>query len=149
MTKLSLNKAATYAGKAKADILKALKSDDINKKLSGEKNEKGHWEIDTAELDRLFGKPDATPEVTSSKNRSATPHISNENNPLQVEVATLREQLKSAGVEKGYLEEKIEELRTRAARAEAKEDEARRLLTDQRQSAPEPRKRRFFGLLAG
>ena len=143
MTKLSLNKASAYAGKAKADILKALKSNDPEKKLSGEKNAKNHWEIDTSELDRVFGVKDTTPVQTGSKNGSATSEISNQNNLLAVEVATLREQLNSATTEKGYLEEQIEALRERAKRAERKEDELQRLLP-----APEP-KRRFFGLLAG
>lgn len=149
MTKLSLNKAATYAGKAKVDILKALKSNEPSKKLSGQKNERGHWEIEQSELDRFFGKKEVTPVPTGSKNGLATPVSVSENNALQVEVAMLREQLKSAGIEKGYLEEKINDLSARAERAEAKEDEARKLLTHQTQSTPEPRKRRFFGLLAG
>ena len=40
MAKLSLNKAAKEAGVAKSTILQALNS----KRMSAEKNEKGHWE---------------------------------------------------------------------------------------------------------
>ena len=69
MAKLSLNKAAAYAGKAKADILKALKSEEPTKKLSGDKNDKGHWEIETSELDRFFGKRVEEPVETDALNR--------------------------------------------------------------------------------
>ena len=130
MAKLSLNKAAAYSGKAKADILKALKSEDPLKKLSGAKNEKGHWEIDTAELDRVFGKKSTEIATTGNElvsttnsNRSATPENSSATSNLEVEVATLREQLRSAEKEKGYLNQKIEDLKERAERAEKKEDE--------------------------
>lgn len=135
MAKLSLNKAAAYSGKAKADILKALKSDDPLKKLSGEKNEKGHWEIDKSELDRLFGKKSTEIAtrgndlvLTSDPNRSATPKTSSATSALEIEVNTLREKLRSADTEKEYLNEKIEDLRQRAERAEQKEDELRALL---------------------
>lgn len=128
MAKLSLNKAAAYAGKAKADILKALKSDDPLKKLSGEKNEKGHWEIDASELDRFFGVKSTTTDETGGKNRFATLEKANHTSDLEVEVATLREQLNSAGTEKGYLLDQIEALKERAERAERNEDALRKLL---------------------
>jgi len=122
MAKLSLNKAAAYAGKAKADILKALNADDYSKKLSGEKNAKGHWEIDEAELDRVFGKKVLTPDQTASKNGSATPNKTSETSSLEIEVAVLREKLNSADTEKGHLLKEIDALKARAERAEAKED---------------------------
>ena len=64
------------------------------------------------------------------------PHKNNENNTLSVEVATLREQLRSAETEKGYLNDKIEDLRARAERAEKKEDDLQRLLPAPDQDAP-------------
>lgn len=128
MAKLSLNKAASYAGKAKADILKALKSNDPNKKLSGDKNNKGHWEIEESELDRVFGKKDATQLQTGSENGSATPNKPQNTSVLEVEVAVLREKLNSADTEKGHLLKEIEALKVRAERAEEKEDTFTRLL---------------------
>lgn len=142
MTKLSANRAAKEAGVAKKTLLEALTSG----RMSAGKNDKGHWEIDPAELFRVFPK-------TSGAGESGTvphpPKKTSENNDLLIEVATLREQLKSAEKEKDYLSEKIEDLKARAERAEDKEDELRRLLP-----APPPRQsetpsRRFFGLLKG
>jgi len=137
MTKLSANRAAKEAGVAKKTLLEAMTSG----RLSAGKNDKGHWEIDPAELFRVFPKTGGAGEA---KTVSHPPQKTSENNPLEVEVATLREQLKSAETEKGYLNEKIEDLRARAERAEKKEDELQRLLP-----APASKPRRFFGLLKG
>ena len=51
--KLTLNQSAKEAGKAKKTLLDALK----NGRLSGVKNKKGQWEIETSELFRVFPKP--------------------------------------------------------------------------------------------
>lgn len=142
MTKLSANRAAKEAGVAKKTLLEALTSG----RLSAEKNDKGHWQIDPAELFRVFPKTSGAGGVETV---SHPPEKTNENSPLSVEVATLREQLKSAETEKGYLNEKIEDLRARAERAEQKEDELRRLLPAPPQSQPVTPPRRFFGLLKG
>ena len=90
MAKLSLNKAAIYASVAKSTILEALKSNDLDRKLSGEKNAKGHWQIDTSELDRVFpksgsdqlGEPVIDPLSTTEKTSGA--------NALSVEVKLLQ-----------------------------------------------------------
>lgn len=136
MTKLSLNQAAKHAGVAKKTLLERLHNQDLNKKLSGEKNERGHWQIDVSELDRVFGKPDKEPlQETVSPPLSKTTKTS-PNSDLQIEVATLREQLRSADTEKSYLAQQIEDLKERAERAERKEDEARALLTAAAHTAP-------------
>ena len=129
MTKLSANRAAKEAGVAKKTLLEA-----INKgRMSADKNDKGHWEIDPAELFRCFPKQGETapPEPKATHHQKTT-----ENSPIAVEVATLREQLRSAETEKGYLVQQIEDLRERAERAERKEDEARALLTATAAEAP-------------
>lgn len=150
MTKLSLNKAAAYAGKAKADILKALKSNDPLKKLSGEKNEKNHWEIDTAELDRLFGRKDAELVQTSSENGSATSNNSIPTSALEVEVKMLREQIDATNMERErerkQLENQIEALRENLESQGKDHRQALALLTDQR---PEKRGWFTFGRKAG
>jgi len=56
MAKLSLNKAAKRAGVAKSTLLESLNTEDLNKRLSANKNTRGHWEIDESELDRVFSK---------------------------------------------------------------------------------------------
>lgn len=134
MTKLSANRAAKEAGIAKKTLLEALTS----KRMSADKNDKGHWQIDPAELFRVFPK---TSGAGGEKTVSHPPLKNSENNALSVEVATLREQLRSAETEKGYLNEKIEDLRERAERAEKKEDDLQRLLPapDQDAAAELPR----------
>ena len=151
MTKLSLNKAAAHAGKAKADILKALKSQDPKKRLSGEKNDKGHWEIDPAELDRFFGAPKATHSNTSSKNGLATPDSSNENNALEVEVRLLREKMTSDEVkserERGKFVDEIENLRSQLVESRQDYRQALAVISDQREPAkapPEPARKGFL-----
>ena len=150
MAKLSLNKAAAYAGKAKSDILKALNSNDPMKKLSGEKNEKGHWEIDPAELDRFFGKKEDEPVSTSSKNRSPTPENDNSTSALQVEVKMLREQIarmdKDSERERDQLSDQIANLREQMERQSADHRQALAAITDQR---PERRGWFTFGRKAG
>lgn len=149
MTKLSLNKAAAYAGKAKADILKALKSNELDKKLSGEKNAKGHWEIEESELDRFFGKKDATLVPTGSKNGSATPEITSQNNSVEVEVKLLREQIDKIESmherERGILSDQIEDLKAAAERQSAEHMQALAVLTDQREKPAERRGWFSFG----
>lgn len=49
--KFTLGTAAKAAKVSKSTILRAL--DD--RRMSGEKNEKGHWQIDPSEVDRVFG----------------------------------------------------------------------------------------------
>jgi len=64
--KLSANQAAKEAHKTKKTILDSIKS----KRMSASKNDKGHWEIDTSELFRVFPKTDTTP----VSNTDAIPH---------------------------------------------------------------------------
>lgn len=142
MTKLSLNKAAAHAGKAKADILKALKSNDPMKKLSGEKNAKGHWEIDPAELDRFFGTSKATLDQTGSKNGLATPSNSSENSALAREVELLREQISRIDQmherERDQLAETIRQMREDHRQALA-------VISDQRE--PKIYRKKFLGFI--
>lgn len=146
MTKLSANRAAKEAGIAKKTLLEAIAS----QRMSADKNTKGHWEIDPAELFRVFPK---TGGAGGSKTVSHPPPNTGENNALQVEVETLRQQIEATNIERDrervQLSETIQDLRQRL---DVEGEERRRLttqLTDQRQSAPEQPKRRFFGLLAG
>ena len=127
-----MNQAAKRAGVAKSTLLERLNTEDLNRKMSATRNERGHWQIDEAELFRCFPRdqeePQEEPQSGTVRRPSQEPQKTSQNNALEVEVATLREQLRSAGVEKGYLEEQIKDLRARAERAEDKEDELRRRL---------------------
>ena len=143
MSNLSLNKAAAYAGKAKADILKALKSNDPMKKLSGSKNEKGHWEINKAELDRVFGKKGTELVATGSENGLATPEKSIPTSALEVEVKMLREQIarmdQESEHEREQMADQIANLREQMGRQSTDHRQALAAITDQR-----PEKRGWF-----
>ena len=131
MAKLSLNKAAPYAGVAKSTILEALKTKDVDKKLSGEKNERGQWEIEESELDRVFKKTRPDPQA---KTVPLPPENDSQNNGLAVEVKMLRERIDSMEAERererAQLTDTIEDMRKRLDT----EGTERRRLTAERES---------------
>jgi len=153
MAKLSLNQAAKYAGVAKKTLLERLKSNDLNAKLSGEKNAQGHWEIDEAELDRVFRKPQEEPPsktVSPPLDKSAK---ASQNSALEVEVKMLREQIERMDTERererAQLGDQIEALKAQAERQSADHRQALAVLTDQRDKAAEQPKRGLWARLVG
>ena len=126
MTILSMNQAMKIAKKTKT----TLKRDLDNGTLSGSKNEKGHWQIDEAELFRTYGlktddlvsnqspKPDDTTQDTV-ENRIKIAE-------LEAEVKALRSQIERTDMERDRerenLSKHIEDMRTAMA-----------VLTDQRE----------------
>ena len=131
MAKLSLNKAAPYAGVAKTTILEALKTNDLDKKLSGEKNARGQWEIETSELDRVFGR--TSPEQ-GARTDSLPPENDSQNRALTVEIKMLRERIDGLEAERErertQLTDTIEDMRKRLDDS----GEERRRLTAERES---------------
>lgn len=129
--KLSANQAAKEAGIAKKTLLEALKTG----RLSAEKDDKGHWQIDPAELFRVFPKTsdDQLPEP------QPTPSTETEN---RLEIARLRAALEGAERLSDSLADQVADLR---ARLDQEGEERRaltaRLLTDQRpvEAAPTPK----------
>ena len=89
MTKLSLNKAAKEASVAKSTLLEALNSG----RMSASKNDKGHWQIDPAELFRVFQKTGSTERAEPKPTSSEALRKTTENGALEVEVKMLREML--------------------------------------------------------
>jgi hypothetical protein len=94
--KLSANKAHKLARVSKKTLLEALESG----KLSGEKNDKGHWLIESSEVLRVF------PENRSG-DTSSQPETPNENIPktydaniLQVQLDAVRRELETANLER-------------------------------------------------
>lgn len=77
--KLSANQASKEAGIAKKTLLEAIKS----KRMSAEKNDKGHWEIDTSELFRVFPKTGGSLATETDTHPHQKPH---ENGVLQAEL---------------------------------------------------------------
>lgn len=149
MQKLSANKAAKEAGIAKKTLLEAISSG----RLAAEKNDKGHWEIDPAELFRAyprtsFSEPEK-PQPTPQENDQKT----NETSMLEVEVKMLREQIERMDEERdrerSQLTDQIEALKDQAERQSADHRQALAALTDQREKVAEPPKRGLWARLMG
>jgi hypothetical protein len=148
MAKLSLNKAAKKAGIAKSTLLESLKTNDLNKRVSAEKNNRGHWEIDESELERVFSK---TGHREPIENQTSSRKNHSETNALQVEVKMLREQIERidsvSARERDQMTDQIANLRDQIERQSADHRQALAVITDQRPTTVEPSPRRFFGLL--
>jgi hypothetical protein len=150
---LSLNKAAKKAGVAKATILEALNTNDVNKKMSAEKNTRGHWEISISELERVFGsdssyrsrKPDKKPDKNHRK-------LSN-SSALEVEVKVLREQIarmdESSAREREQANNRIDDFRDQLERQSGDHRQALAALTDQRENASEPPRKGLWARFVG
>ncbi|WP_291733723.1 hypothetical protein [Leisingera sp. F5] len=153
MAKLSLNQAAKYAGVAKKTLLERLRSNDLNEKVSGEKNAQGHWEIDEAELDRVFRKPQEEPRSKTVSPPPIKATKPSETGALEVEVKMLREQVDTMSAERdrerGQLVDQIEDLRARLDGAEAERVRLNVLLTDQREKSGVRVKRGLWARLVG
>lgn len=153
MAKLSLNKAAKRAGVAKSTLLEALNTDDLNKRLSANKNTRGHWEIDESELDRVFSKTRPTEPQEPSKNHHENRENHSETSALQVEVKMLREQIEridnASTRERDQMTDQIANLREQIERQSADHRQALAVITDQRPVTSETPRNRFFGLLKG
>lgn len=153
MTKLSLNKAAKRVGVAKSTLLEALNTEDVSKRLSANKNARGHWEIEESELDRVFSKSrtEKLEELQENRLENRRNHI--ETNALQVEVKMLREQIEriddASTRERDQMADQIANLREQIERQSADHRQALAVITDRRPATPEQPRKRFFGLLKG
>ena len=100
--KYSLGEAAKATGKQKSTILNALR----NGRLSGKKNDSGQWEIDPAELHRVY-------EPVSSN--SATKHIT-ERHETANEIGVLQAKLEALQQHLSREQETVNDLREERAR---------------------------------
>ena len=120
---LSLGQAAKETGKSKSVIANALHSG----RLSGKKTDKGGWEIDPAELFRVFAKQNTK---ERKKEQIETHENPTQNLFLEQEIRHLQKQL-----------DRERELNRDLSRRLDVENEERRkltlLLTDQRATAPQ------------
>jgi len=147
--KLSANRAAKEAGVAKKTLLEAIGSG----RLTASKNDKGHWEIDPAELFRVYPRTSflepRKPIDTPIENHEKQP----QNSALEIEVKMLREQIERMDVERererAQLGDQIEALKEQAERQSADYRQALAALTDQREKATERPKRGFWARLVG
>lgn len=142
----TLGEAAKAVGFSKPTLSRAIK----NGRLSAKRLDDGSYSIDAAELERWKDanghRNGAVKRIATLDEAHETPH---ETSALQAEVEKLRAQVQSDQCERGFLEQRIEDLKERADRAERKEDQLHALLVDLRpQAAAEPRKG-FWGRLFG
>lgn len=147
--KLSANRAAKEAGVAKKTLLEAIEKG----RLSAGKNDKGHWEIDPAELFRCFpkqgGEIPEKPFPTHHEETEKPP----ENSALAVEVKMLREQIDkmeaASDRERQNLLDQIDGLRKVNEEQRADFRQTLATLTDQRNTASEAPKRGLWARLTG
>jgi hypothetical protein len=130
---LTAKQAADQTGKTKATILKAIKTG----RLSGSKDDKGEWQIDPAELFRVYQH---TP--TDSPN-SAPAHTTE-----HIELAAVRDKLATLEQERqrerGQLESQIDDIKQDR---DFWRQQATALLTDQRKPEPEQTRKGWRGFL--
>lgn len=150
MTKLSLNKAAKEAGVAKSTLLERLNHNDPELKLSAEKNGKGHWEIDPAELFRVFPKSSS---IEQEELQPTTHESDSKTSALQAEVKMLRELMEKMehmhDRERENLSDQVEALRKVNEEQRADFRQTLAAITDQRDRETEPKKRGFLARLVG
>ena len=132
---MTLNQAAKAAGKAKGTILKAIKEGN----LSAPKDERGRYEIDPAELHRVFS---LTSPDQSEKPKMTTPN-DHEN---RIEIERLRAELKAAHTLTENMAETVADLRERLNREGEERRQLTAMLTDQR-TAGQSGKRGLFSFL--
>jgi len=101
--KFTIGQAAKETGKSKSTISKALK----NGLLSGEKNPSGSYEIDAAELFRVFPrKTEETAERTEERTNANT-EIHLENRALKARIQMQDEVIAALREDKTFLQEQL------------------------------------------
>ena len=141
--KLTLNSAAKEAGVSKSTLSDALR----NGRLSAEKDDRGRYQIDPAELFRVFPRtgPDEQPEPkpNDAGNR--------ENRGLEQEVEALHRQIESLNRERErereQLSDQIADLRQRLDQESQERRSLTAMITDQRAQAAPSARRNLLGFL--
>ncbi|HDZ82037.1 MAG TPA: hypothetical protein ENH56_12475 [Roseobacter sp.] len=132
---LSATQAAKAVGKSVPTITRAIKSG----KLSATKLDGGGYEIDPSELFRVWKAITNSNSVTQPMLERETPK---EDSVLRAKLEVMDERLSDA-------QATIKDLRDRLDAESAERRSLTAQITDQRQSAPEPRKRGFWARLTG
>jgi hypothetical protein len=146
----SLAKAAEAVGKGKPAILKAIQKG----RISATKNVIGEWEIDPAELHRVY--PPANQETASepiSSEPLETVGTSQEPGLLDLEIRFLREKVETLervkAEERVLLSGQVEDLRRERDRLLTVVESQTRLLTHMSETASEPERRGWWSRLMG
>ncbi len=131
---LTLGQAARLTGTSKTTITRAIKSG----RLSATRREDGSYEIDPAELSRVYEVKPETVAATGTVVQHATPVGDPDETPiLKAEIEGLRAQL-------ALMKEHADDLKTQRDSWQHQAEASQRLLADQR-----PARRGWFGLGRG
>jgi hypothetical protein len=146
----SLAKAAEAVGKGKPAILKAIQKG----RVSATKNEMGEWEIDPAELHRVY--PPANQEAASepiSSEPLETIGTSQEPGLLDLEIRFLREKVETLermkAEERALLSGQVEDLRRERDRLLGVVESQTRLITHMTEKPADPARPRWWQRLRG
>lgn len=127
---LTMGEAAKQAGISKATLSRAIK----NGRVSATRNDKGGFDIDPAELFRVYPRNPATVAANGSMQRDATPAATVDETPaLKAEIEGLRAQL-------AMMREHADDLKVQRDNWQKQAEASQRLLTDAR-----PRRWSWFG----
>lgn len=142
---LTLGQAAEMCGWSKGAISKAIKSG----KMSVHEKTKAGFQLDPAEVLRVFPKKQETARIEQSE----TPSKHSVNSAVSSEVNALREQIATAELERTrereQLTDRIESLQQMLADEKSERRQLTALLSDHREKAVEPPRKGFWARLAG
>ncbi len=128
---LTMGEAAKEAGISKATLSRAIK----NGRVSATRNDKGGYDIDPAELFRVYPRNTATGSANGSMKQDATPASTpNETPALRAEIEGLKAQL-------ALMKSHADDLKDQRDGWQKQAEGSQRLLADQR-----PVRRGWFGL---
>ena len=122
----TLGEAAKATGKSKPTIQRAIKSG----KISASKKEDGTYDIDPAELHRVYPVKQSDGNVSDAMKQNVTP---NNNGGLQAELDAMRRELEQTNLERDrereLMSQQIELYKERLERADKDKDQLTALLT--------------------
>ncbi len=141
----TLKQAADATGKTKPTILRAIQSS----KISAKKDEHGEWEIDPAELHRVYQPAQRGDTSTDTRTAARNGEITSESDVLRQELSLLREMLaerdRRVADKDGVIDDLRQRLDTEAEERRRTQAQLTALLTDQRpKQVEEPPKRRSW-----
>jgi hypothetical protein len=140
----TLKQAAEATGKTKPTILRAIQSS----KISAKKDEHGEWEIDPAELHRVYQPAQHGDTSTDTRSGARNGENTSESEALRQELSLLREMLaerdRRVADKDGVIDDLRHRLDTEAEERRRTQAQLTALLTDQRPKPEEPPKRRSW-----
>ena len=132
----TLGEAAKATGKSKPTIQRAIKSG----KISASKKEDGTYDIDPAELHRVYPMKQSDSNSDGDVKQSVTP---NNNRGLQAELDAVRRELEQANLERDrereLMSQQIELYKERLERADKDKDQLTALLTQEKATSTKPK----------